>query len=148
MHIRSGAIDIVGTKRAMLRVTCTLTDASVKVSFAAANLRISGGPDKGLHFRIEVPERTSLLVRSPAGKIDISGVTGDKDVDLKAGDLTIAVGKPESYRVAEGSVWAGDLRAEPFGIVKDGLFRSFRKDNASGQYRLRAELLAGNLTLK
>jgi hypothetical protein len=152
IDIRSGDIEVVGTARPALRVTCKARDgdnaASVRVSLAANHLRVSGGPDRSVRFRIEVPDRTNLLIRATAGNLTVSGITGDKDVELRAGDLTIHVGAPESYRVAEGSVLAGDLNASAFGTVTDGLFRSFRKDNNAGQYRLRAKLLAGDLTLK
>ena len=43
---------------------------------------------------------------------------------------------------------AGDLTASAFGVSKDGLFRSFEKDNLSGKYRLHAYVGAGDLTLK
>ena len=152
MDIRSGDIEIVGTSQPLLRVTCKLRSGddagSVKISLAANHLRIYGGPNRDVHFRIEVPDKTNLLVRATAGDMTISGITGDKDVELRAGDLVIHVGPPESYRVAEASVMAGDLNAPAFGQVKDGLFRSFRKDNNAGQYRLRAKLMAGDLTLK
>ncbi len=120
----------------------------VRISFAANHLRVTGGPDRDFRLRIEVPERIGLYVRCSAGDMNVGGITGDKDVEMRAGDLTISVGNPESYRVAEGSVLAGDLVASAFGVSKDGLFRSFRKDNAQGQYRLHARLLAGDLTLK
>jgi hypothetical protein len=152
IDLRPGDVEIVGTKRAALRVTCRLDDPSqareVKISLAAGHLRISGGPDKNIHFRIEIPDRTNLLMRASAGDMNIAGITGDKDVELRAGNLVIQVGDPSAYRVAEGSVMAGDLRARPFGVVKEGLFRSFRKDNDKGQYRLRVKLWAGNLTLR
>jgi hypothetical protein len=45
-------------------------------------------------------------------------------------------------------VLAGDLRVAAFGVMKDGLCRSFRKDNAQGQYRLHPELMAGHLTFR
>jgi hypothetical protein len=151
MHLRAGDVEIVGTSRPALRVTCRMDNEQaerVKISFAAANLRIYGGPDHNLHFRIEMPTKTNLLVRLTAGDMRLSGITGDKDVQLRAGDLTIFIEHPEEYRVAEGSVMAGDLNASAFGVTKDGLFRSFRKDNSDGHYRLHAELLAGDLTLK
>jgi hypothetical protein len=152
IDIRSGSIDIVGTGQSMLRVTCTMRDgeipAGVRVGLTANHLRVYGGPNRDVHFRIEVPDKTNLLVRATAGDLTISGITGDKDVELRAGDLTIQVGSPESYRVAEGSLMAGDLNASVFGVVKDGLFRSFRKENAGGTYRLRVKLMAGDLTLR
>jgi len=151
MHLRAGDVEIVGTAKPGLRVTCRVDDdeaGNVKISFAASNLRTYGGPDHSLHFRIEVPAKTNLLVRLTAGDLQVSGISGDKDIQLRAGDLTIGVEHPEEYRVAEGSVLAGDLNASAFGVEKDGLFRNFRKENAHGQYRLHAELLAGDLTLR
>jgi hypothetical protein len=65
-----------------------------------------------------------------------------------AGDLTISVGDSTDYAHAEATVWAGDLMASPFGVQKDGIFRSFSKDNANGRYRVRAHLMVGHLTFK
>ena len=152
VNVRSGDVEIVGAKAPLLKVTCRVRDGyrpeDVRISMAAGHLRIYGGPENNVHIRIEVPERMNLLVRSTAGNMTLSGVTGDKDVELYAGDLTILVGAPGEYRVAEGSVLAGDLNARVFGIMKGGLFRSFRKEAEGGQYRLRVKLLAGNLNLK
>jgi hypothetical protein len=152
IDLRSGDIEIVGTDQPLVRVTCQMRDGdnpeSVKISLAANHLRIYGGPYHDVRIRIEVPEKTNLVIRAAAGDMTVSGITGDKDVELRAGDLTIHVGAPELYRVAEASVMAGDLNARAFGVVKDGLFRNFRKENSAGQYRLRAKLLAGDLTLR
>jgi len=81
------------------------------------------------------------VVRSPAGDLSLSGVVGDKDVEIHAGDLTISVGDPASYKHADASV-RRDSNAGAFGIVKDGLFRSFNKDNSAGKYRLHAHVAA------
>jgi hypothetical protein len=109
---------------------------------------IRGGSGNNLHFRVEIPRTMNLDVRCSAGDRDISGITEIKDVELNARNPTIAVGDAAAYRRAEGSVLAGNIVASPFGEIRDGLFRSFSKDNPSGRYRLRAELLAGNLTLR
>jgi hypothetical protein len=150
MNLRAGDVTIVGTDAAVVRVSCTTGDSGndIKISFAANHLTIRGGPRHDVHFRIEVPRATNLLVRCTAGDLTISGISGNKDVELNAGDLTIAVGDAAEYRHVEASVLAGDLRAPAFGVEKDGLFRSFNKDYPAGRYRLRAELLAGDLTLK
>ena len=152
LTLRAGQIEVVGMRRDGIRVTCDIanrTDASrVKISFAAGRIRVQGGPDNGVNYKIEVPEKTGVVIRATAGDMQVRGLVGDKDIELKAGNLTVDVGDPALYRVAEGHVMAGSISASPFGSQKDGLFRSFRKDNSSGQYRLRAELLAGNLTLK
>ncbi len=150
MNLRAGDITITGADAPVVRVTCDLrSDArDVHISFAADHLTIRGGPDTDAHFRIEIPRSMNLVIRCTAGNLTLEGVTGDKDVKLNAGNLTIAVGNAGVYRHAEGSVLAGNILASPFGEIRDGLFRSFRKDNPSGRYRLRAELLAGNLTLQ
>ncbi len=154
MDLRSGDVEVVGTSKPGVRVTCASgNDAEtrdVRIAFAAGHLRVYGGPDsaKHFHYRVEVPTATGLLVRCSAGNLTVSGIEGDKEIELKAGNLVVEVGKPESYRVAEASVMAGDLKAPAFGVTKDGLFRDFRKENAGGRYRLKAKVLAGNLTLR
>lgn len=152
MTLRAGDIDVVGTKNSVIRVTCDLSDrvdaSKVKISFAAGRLRVQGGPNNGVKYRVELPEKTSVLIRATAGDMHVTGLIGDKDIELNAGDLIVEVGDPKLYKVAEGKVMAGNISARPFGSQKDGLFRSFRKDSSSGQYRLRAELMAGDLTLK
>jgi hypothetical protein len=153
MNLRSGDITIVGTDAPFVRVSCSRggdarASGDIKISFAADHLTIRGGPDKDVHFRIEIPRSTNLRVRCSAGDLTVSNISGDKDVELNAGNLTIEVGDAGAYRHAEASVLAGNLSATAFGVEYDGLFRSFRKDNTAGRYRLRVELLAGNLTLK
>jgi len=151
MQLRAGDVQIVGVDKPGIRVTCTTGEhapESVKIKLAGGTLHTYGGPDSDIRFRIEVPARIDLYVKLTAGDLTLSGITGSKDVQLRAGDLTIMVDRPEDYRVAEGSVLAGDIRATAFGITKDGLFRSFRKDNPGGKYRLHAVLMAGDLILR
>ena len=150
MNLRAGEITLVGTDAPFVRVSCDVRDNArgIRISFAADHLTIRGGPDKEVHIRIEVPRAMNLVVRCSAGDLTVSGISGNKDVELNAGNLTIAVGDASAYRHAEASVLAGNISASAFGAERDGLFRSFRKDNPAGRYRLRAELLAGDLTLR
>lgn len=150
MNLRAGDITLVGTDAPFVRVSCTVGDNArdIKITFAADHLTIRGGPDREVHFRIEIPRSMNLRVRCSAGNLTVSGISGDKDIELNAGNLTIEVGDAGAYRHAEGSVLAGNISASAFGVEHDGLFRSFTKNNPGGRYRLRAELLAGNLTLK
>ena len=153
VRARSGAVEIVGSDRPRLKVTCEVKRldqaTKVRIDLRAGELRVEGGPDdRQFRARIEVPNRLHLTVRVPAGEVKISDVVGDKDVELHAGDLTISVGNPSDYAHADASVTAGDLTATPVGVIKDGLFRSFSKDNASGKYRLHAQVWAGDLVLR
>jgi hypothetical protein len=156
IHVRSGDIDVVGADSQQVRVSCTVKkqerEKDIHIAFKSVgnsgDLQIRGGPNSNVQFRIEVPQNSHLFVRSPAGDLTVSGVIGNKDIEIHAGDLTIAVGNAADYQHAEGSVKAGDLNAPAFGVNKGGLFRSFEKDNAAGKYRLHAHVGAGDLTLK
>jgi hypothetical protein len=152
MNLRSGDITIAGTTTGMIRVSCSTRhddDARyLRISYAADHLTVRGGSNDDLQLRIEIPQSTNLIIRGSAGNLTLSGVSGDKDVELNAGNLTIHVGDPADYRRAEASVLAGNILASPFGITKDGLFRSFNRDNPGGKYRVRAHLMAGNLVFE
>jgi hypothetical protein len=151
MNLRSGDITISGTDSPVVRVSCSSSrddSGDVSIRFIAGHLTIRGGSHEDVRISIEVPRSTNLIVRGAAGNLTISGISGDKDVELNAGNLTIEIGTPNEYRRAEASILAGDLRAPAFGVSKDGLFRSFNQENSTGRYRLRAHLMAGNLTFK
>ena len=72
-----------------------------------------------------MPERSDLYVRLTAGDIRIEDIRGNKDIELHAGDVRIDVGRADDYNSVDASVWAGDIKAEPFNTIKGGLFRSF-----------------------
>jgi len=156
MRLRSGDIEVKGIDSPVVRVSCEVKDGAaardVTITFKASgrsgDLHIHGGPRNDIRFRIEVPKSSHLFVRSSAGDLTVSGVAGDKDVEIHAGDLTIEVGNPVDYRHVDASVFAGDLAASAFGVTKGGLFRSFNKDNPTGKYRLHAHVAAGDLVLK
>lgn len=155
LHLRSGDVRVVGKegKQISVRVEARDTERAreVKVYFErfenSAELRVSGGPKDNLQIIVEVPKNTGLFVRMPAGQLEISDVTGDKDVQLHAGDLILHVGDPADYAHVEASVISGGLEAPPFHEDHGGLFRSFQK-SGNGRYRLHAHVGAGDLTLR
>lgn len=128
-----------------------LADSRVRVTVRGNDADIlTSGPRRpgNNHFRvaIEVPRRTDLHLRMTAGDLTISGIEGNKDVRLRAGDLTIEVPDPAQYRRVDASLIAGDLAARPFGFSTGGLFRNFAH-TGPGRYQLRARLWAGDLKL-
>ena len=155
MHIRSGALRVIGSDENKIRVNYSGSNASkisdVKVSLKTignnAELRVSGGPHNDFRIEIQVPKNSGLYLRMPAGELEVKDLTGDKDVEIHAGDMTLGVGKAEDYGHVDASVNAGDLDADPFGVSTGGLFRSFDK-HGSGKYRLHAHVGAGDLTLR
>jgi hypothetical protein len=156
MRIRSGDIKITGSAENKIQVHFGGMNGDrlkdVKVSLRAlgdneGELNISGGPSNRFEVEIAVPKSCDLYVRIPAGEVQVKGITGDKDIELTAGDLTVEVSRAEDYTLVDASVMSGDLNAEPFAISKSGLFRSFQQ-HGPGKYRLRVHMMAGELTLK
>ena len=155
MRIRSGDIKVTGSDENKIQVHFSgkkadeLKDVrvSLKANGTTGELSISGGPRNDFRIEIEVPKNCNLHLRVPFGDVGVAGITGDKDVEVHAGDVTIEVGKTEDYAHVDASVSSGDLEAEPFSVSKGGLFRSFEKQGP-GKYHLHAHVGAGDLTFK
>jgi hypothetical protein len=154
LHIRSAKIQIVGSDENRIGVRVSGEQGSkstdMKARFGRSSnsceLRITGGPHNELTITVRVPKNSNLLVRIFAGDVEVKGITGNKDIELHAGDLTIGVGDPTDYSHVQASVTTGDIDAKPFGESHGGLFRSFEK-SGSGKYKLVAHVGAGELTL-
>jgi hypothetical protein len=155
LHIRSGEIHIVGGDENKVVVTVTGKRGSDSTDIAArftgsgsfGKLRIQGGPNNEVTITIQVPRNSDLAVRVAAGDLEVKDITGNKNVDLTAGNLTIGVGNPAEYAHVDASVTTGSILANPFGESRGGLFRSFEKFGG-GKYKLVAHVGAGDLTLK
>jgi hypothetical protein len=155
MHIRSGDLRVIGSDENKIRVNYSgkngskTSDVTVSLKTVGNNaeLRVSGGPHNDFRIEIQVPKNSGLYLRMPAGDLEVNGLTGDKDVEIHAGDMTLGVGKADDYGHVDASVNAGDLDAQPFGVSKGGLFRSFDK-HGGGKYRLHAHVGAGDLVLR
>jgi hypothetical protein len=154
MDLSAGDYNISGASGNRIRIEWSVRDedqlakvhARADVRGSDASLATDGPGNSGLRFDIQVPDRSDLYVRMTAGDIRIEDVRGNKDVELHAGDVRIDVGRAGDYHSVDGSVWAGDIHAEPFDVVKGGLFRSFDW-SGKGPYRLHAKLKAGDLRL-
>jgi hypothetical protein len=155
LHIRSGEIHIVGSNEAKITVDLSGKNLDKIQDFTArlictkslAELHVSGGPRNELTITFHVPKSVDLYARIPAGEVTIDEITGNKNVELHAGELTISVGKPADYHHVYASVWAGEVDAAAFGDNKGGLFRTVSKDS-TGPYSLYAHVTTGQLTLR
>jgi hypothetical protein len=155
LHVRSGEILIVGTDDSKISVDLAGKNVDkiqdVKARFSLANnvavFHLTGGPRSELQIIIHVPKNSDLTARVSAGDVSVQDVIGNKDVELHAGELTIAVGKPEEYGHIDMSVNAGEVDAEIFGDSRGGLFRSFSRES-NGKYRLHAHVGAGQLNAR
>ena len=154
MNLVAGDYEITGSAEPRVRLDWSVREAEAlpkvraRAEGGSDELRITtdGPSNKGLTFRIQVPNQSHLYVRLSAGDLKIEGIRGNKDVELRAGDLRIDVGRAEDYKRVDASLWAGDIHASAFNVSKDGLFRSFDW-SGPGTYRLHAHVLAGDLRL-
>lgn len=155
LHVRSGEILIVGSDDDKITVDLAGKNADkiqdvkgrLLVAKDVADLHLTGGPKNDMQIIIHVPKNSDLTARISAGDVNVQNVTGNKDVELRAGELTIAVDKPEDYGHVDMSVNAGEVDAEIFGDSKGGLFRTISHD-AGGKYRLHAHVGTGQLNIR
>jgi hypothetical protein len=151
MDLCSGGIDLVGKDEAKLRVSYDPDRDDVKVRIRVsgdrADLRVSDCPHNNFRMTIEIPKSSALYVRMMAGELNVRDISGDKDVVLHFGQMTMDVGKPDGYGHVDASVNSGELNASAFNIEKGGLFRSFDR-SGPGKYRLHAHVGAGQLELR
>jgi hypothetical protein len=155
LHVRSGEILIVGTDDNKITVDLAgknvdkIQDVKGRLSLAnnVADFRLTGGPRNELQIIIHIPRNSDLTARIFAGEVNVQDVTGNKDLELRSGQLTISVDKPEDYGHVDMSVSAGEVDAEIFGDSKGGLFRSISR-HTGGKYRLHAHVGTGQLSVR
>jgi hypothetical protein len=112
-----------------------------------ANLAIRDTPHNNFRVTIEVPQVADLAVHLTGGNLQIAAITGNKEIDSKAGNVEISIPNPNDYGSVDASVKVGNLNGGPFGDSDSGLSPHL-KWSGSGKYGLRANLGAGNLELK
>jgi len=155
LHVRSGEVRVVGTDENRISVELSGKRANEAADFqvrmrekgGSTELRVSGGPKKDVTVTVRIPRNTDLYARIPFGEVHVENVVGNKDIEIHAGDLTVAVGNSDDYSHVDASVYTGELDGHPFGEEHGGLFRSFHKEG-SGRYSLHAHVGAGQLTLE
>ena len=155
LHLRSGEILILGADDNKITVDLAGRNADkiqdvkgrLSVSNNVAELHLSGGPRNELQIIIHVPRNSDLTARIFAGDVSVQDVVGNKDVELHAGQLTIALDKPADYGHVDMSVNAGQVDAEIFGNSKGGLFRTISLEGG-GKFRLHAHVGTGQLSIR
>lgn len=111
------------------------------------SLLTAKGPRDNFEVEIEVPGRLDLDVDMSVGDLSISGVEGNKHIDLNIGNIKIDIGKAENYQRARAALKIGDIDARPFQAHHEGFFRSFDW-RGTGPYRLDIRLGIGEITLR
>lgn len=154
---RSSGIDVTGTDKEGIRITCTVKDSrdpeEVKLLLSSAGgynkLRIKGGgTNDNLQVHIEIPHKANLEIHMAAGEIQINQVEGDKSTELYAGEIDISPVTASEYKLIQASVRIGEVDASAFGVNKGGFFRSFYKKNLGAPYKLYAHVTTGSVKLR
>jgi hypothetical protein len=155
LHLSPGGYKIIDGDANAIVVTCNASNpdqlsrvkVKIRTSAASADVFISDTPHNNFQAIIEVPARSDLRVRVLAGEVVITGIEGDKDVEVEAGRIEIGVPQPDDYGRRDASVHAGSIEAAVFHISKGGLFRSFEQ-KGPGKYRLHAHVATGEIDLR
>ena len=155
MHLEAGGYKINPTDSNDIVVTCHANSDDelkrVKVDVdpgpSTAEIYIRNTPNNNFSATIEVPRRSDLWIRLTAGQLDVGPVEGDKNLEIRAGQLEVAVPDPEQYGHRDAGVLTGSIEASAFHISKGGLFRSFEQEG-SGKYRLHAHVMTGEIDLR
>lgn len=155
LHLEAGGYTIRPTDAERIAVTYH-TDKEEQAKRVKVEIRAGGStadvfvretPRNNFEAVIEVPRKSNLWVRLSAGELDVKAVEGDKDLEMRAGELRVEVPSPESYGHRDASVLSGSIEASAFHVSKGGLLRSFEQEGG-GKYRLHAHLMAGEIQLK
>lgn len=154
MDLCPSSVHLVGRDDEMLRVSYSPelrknddVRIRIQVDGEKAGIRVTGCPHNNFDLTVEVPKSSNLYARMFAGQMQVSGINGDKDIELHAGQLTMELGKPEDYSHVDASVLSGQIEATAFNVSKGGLFRSFDV-SGPGKYRVHAHVGAGQLELR
>lgn len=155
LHLHDGDFRIVGSETNSIHITATgkkLGEApKIKFDFSrvgnTVSLKLSHVPKNELQVTIAIPRDSNLFARMRGGDLSVEGVTGDKDLKLTGGDLSIQVGNPEDYSHVNLSVRFGDVSGSLFGDPKGWIGNSVKRDGA-GKHELLAHVFAGDLILK
>ena len=155
LHLHDGDFQVVGTDSDKISVKVEGKNLdlarNIKIHLKragdAVDLKLSHVPKKELVVTIAVPRTTNLYARMRGGDLSVAGITGDKDLELTGGDLTVQVSNPAEYGVVDASVRFGDVKGDQFGDPKGWLGNSVHKEGP-GKYKLHAHVFAGDLVLK
>jgi hypothetical protein len=153
MDLCSSGVEIIGVARNRIHVSydspkdTSRVKVRLKTAGSEGTVEVDGCTHDNFRITIEVPRQTHLHVRMAAGQLDVEDITGNKDLELHAGELNVELGKAGDYAHVEASVMTGEVDAAAFDVNKGGFFRSFER-KGSGRYRLHAHVGVGQVTIQ
>jgi len=155
LHLEAGGYTITPGDSENIVVTCRAhteeqlkrVKVEIKPTAASADVYVCETPHNNFQATIEVPRHSNLWARLSAGELQVEGVEGDKNIELRAGRIQIDIPHPEQYGHRDASVTTGSIESSAFDVSKGGLFRSFEQQGP-GKYRLHAHVMTGEIDLR
>jgi hypothetical protein len=150
MQLGAGGYVVRASRDNVIRVSLgenSTATVDVSTQGAQGNVVVKDTSRQNFKATVEVPQAADLVIRLSAGELTVESIAGSKDVESNAGNVDIVTGDSSDYASVDASVQAGDIKAEPFGDSRSGLFSKLSW-SGKGKYTLRARLIAGNLTLR
>lgn len=155
LHLHDGDFRIVGTDSDEITIHTEGRNQALTKKMQVQLKRIGDSldvnflhvPKSEFQVTIAVPKETSLYARMRAGDLSVDGVSGNKDLELVGGDLSIQVPDPADYGPVDLKVKFGDVSGSPFGEPKGWVGNSLKVDR-NGRFRLHVRVFAGDLALK
>jgi len=154
LNVRSGDVRIEGSDSAKLTISfegeksdrATEVKVTYKDKGDTVECGIKGGPHNEFRILISVPRQLNLVVRMPAGAMEIAEVAGSKDIKMHAGDLDVDLVDADSYASIDASVTTGEIDVSALKAETGGFFRKFHR-SGPGSFRLVAHVGAGQVTI-
>jgi hypothetical protein len=114
-----------------------------------------GNGNTSIDADIEVPDPANLDVHLKVGDLHVEGISGDKILAVKVGDIRVAIGDTPDYRLVRAKTRIGDVDWTPRRWQTDNLNYGERgwlggklSYNSTGKYELRAEVSIGDIDLR
>ena len=152
IHLDAGDYEVRAASDNHVRVTMTgrTGDATVDVAIAGTHADVTVRNTSHTNFTcvIEVPKVSDVAIRLSAGDLRVGDITGSKDIESTAGDVSIAVGNSAAYASVDAAVRIGDLSTGPFDGSQSGLLGHELRWTGKGKHTLRAHLGVGDLKLQ
>ena len=151
LTLAAGGYDVRASGDGHIRVTLDHDIGDTKVDVTTtddhAEVVVKDTPQRNFHATIEVPKTSDIVTRLTAGELIVAAITGNKDLENLAGNVTVNVSDPTEYGEVDAQLKAGDIDASAFGGSKSGLFPHFTW-SGPGKFKLRVSQGAGNLVLR
>jgi len=110
MQLDGGGYEVRPSADNRVRITTDehIGDASVAVTTEGTSARVET-KDAPNHFKatIDVPAAADLVIHLKAGELEIGAITGNKDINSYAGNITIRVANPDDYASVDATLKAG-----------------------------------------